>query len=219
MRTESCMGVDIHNTWSSNIGFQQSKGSSEGYSYLVCTTCRCRHPGECRRAADSKERMEAFIGVLPQSIEGNVTASKSRTLKEAINIAKRLMDQTTNNIAQERAYMIWDWNAHQNPNIVTDWLSKYHARIICDEKVVHIPIDGETLIIRAQVMEKKLEDKRLKDIPIVREFPNVFPEDLLGLPPVRQVEFQIDLIPGVALVARAPYRLAPSEMQELSNQL
>ncbi|GJX28551.1 putative reverse transcriptase domain-containing protein [Tanacetum coccineum] len=98
-----------------------------------------------------------------------------------------------------------------------DWLSKYHARIICDEKVVHIPINGETLIIR--VMEKKSDEKRLEDILVVREFPEVFPKDLPGLPPVRQVEFQIDLIPGTAPVARAPYRLAPSEMQELSNQL
>ncbi|GJT74092.1 reverse transcriptase domain-containing protein [Tanacetum coccineum] len=71
-----------------------------------------------------------------------------------------------------------------------------------------------------QVTEKKKSDeKRLEDIPVVREFPEVFPEDLPGLPPVRQVEFQIDLIPGAAPVARAPYRLAPSEMQELSNQL
>ncbi|GJV09026.1 putative reverse transcriptase domain-containing protein [Tanacetum coccineum] len=100
-----------------------------------------------------------------------------------------------------------------------DWLAKYHARIICDEKVVHIPIDGETLIIRAQVMEKKSDEKRLEDIPVVREFLEVFPEDLPSLPPVRQVEFQIDLIPGAAPVARAPYRLAPSEMQELSDQL
>ncbi|GKE34735.1 putative reverse transcriptase domain-containing protein [Tanacetum coccineum] len=68
-------------------------------------------------------------------------------------------------------------------------------------------------------MEKKSDGKRLEDIPIVREFPDVFPEDLPGLPPVRQVEFQIDLILGAAPVARAPYRLAPSEMQELSNQL
>ncbi|GKA52043.1 putative reverse transcriptase domain-containing protein [Tanacetum coccineum] len=68
-------------------------------------------------------------------------------------------------------------------------------------------------------MEKKSDEKRLEDIPVVREFPEVFPEDLPGLPPVRQVEFQIDLIPGAAPVARAPYRLAPSEMQELSNQL
>ncbi|GJZ60990.1 putative reverse transcriptase domain-containing protein [Tanacetum coccineum] len=91
-----------------------------------------------------------------------------------------------------------------------DWLSKYHARIICDEKVIHIPINGETLIIR---------EVRREDIPVVRDILKVFPEDLPGLPPICQVEFQIDLIPGAAPVARAPYRLAPSEMQELSNQL
>ncbi|GKA69642.1 putative reverse transcriptase domain-containing protein [Tanacetum coccineum] len=67
--------------------------------------------------------------------------------------------------------------------------------------------------------EDKSEKKRLEDVPIVRDFPDVFPEDLPGLPPTRQVEFQIDLIPGAAPVARAPYRLAPSEMKELSEQL
>nr|GEW71006.1 putative reverse transcriptase domain, ribonuclease H-like domain, aspartic peptidase domain protein [Tanacetum cinerariifolium] len=92
-----------------------------------------------------------------------------------------------------------------------DWLSKYHAKIIYDEKVVHIPIEDETLIIRAQVMEKKSVEKRLENIPVVREFPNVFPKELPGLPPVHQVEFQIDLIPKAAPVARVPYRLAPSE--------
>ncbi|GJX46469.1 hypothetical protein Tco_0271659 [Tanacetum coccineum] len=68
-----------------------------------------------------------------------------------------------------------------------------------------------------QVTSKKAEDKseerRLKDVPIVREFSEVFPEDLPGLPPARQVEFQIDLVPGAAPIARAPYRLAPAEMQ------
>ncbi|GJZ63108.1 hypothetical protein Tco_1230598 [Tanacetum coccineum] len=54
---------------------------------------------------------------------------------------------------------------------------------------------------------------------IVRDFPEVFPEDLPGLPPTRQVELQIDLKPGAAPVAQAPYRLAPSEMKELSDQL
>ncbi|GJT75624.1 reverse transcriptase domain-containing protein [Tanacetum coccineum] len=75
-----------------------------------------------------------------------------------------------------------------------DWLSKHHAQIICDEKVVHIPINGETLIIRGD-------------------------QNLHGLPPIRQVEFQIDLVPGATPVARAPYRLAPSEIKELSEQL
>ncbi|GJT60494.1 putative reverse transcriptase domain-containing protein, partial [Tanacetum coccineum] len=231
---------------------------------------------------NTEKLMEVFIGGLPRSIEGNVTASKPQTLEEAITITQRLLDQcrkTTNNNAQGRAYMQRDRNAHQDSNVVTgmfllnqhlarvlfdsganksfvfislasmlnippitldtaydieiangnlvgtntviqgatlillnqpfkidlmpiklgsfdvvigmDWLSKYHARIICDEKVVHIPINGETLIIR----------------------------DLPGLPLVRQVEFKIDLIQRAAPVAQAPYRLAPLEMQELSNQL
>ncbi|GJR41488.1 putative reverse transcriptase domain-containing protein, partial [Tanacetum coccineum] len=67
--------------------------------------------------------------------------------------------------------------------------------------------------------EDKSKEKRLEDIPIVRDFPEVFPEDLSGLSPTRQVEFQIDLMPGATPVARAPYRLAPSEMKELSEQL
>ncbi|GKE09298.1 putative reverse transcriptase domain-containing protein [Tanacetum coccineum] len=68
-----------------------------------------------------------------------------------------------------------------------DWLYKYHARIICDEKVVHIPIDGETLIIR--VMENKSDERQMQDILVVREFLKVFPKDLPGLPPVRQELF------------------------------
>ncbi|GKE47336.1 putative reverse transcriptase domain-containing protein [Tanacetum coccineum] len=65
----------------------------------------------------------------------------------------------------------------------------------------------------------KSEGKQIKDVPIVRDFPEVFLKDLPGLLPARLVEFQIDLIPGVAPVDRAPYRLAPSEMKELSEQL
>ncbi|GKD32967.1 hypothetical protein Tco_1248476 [Tanacetum coccineum] len=67
--------------------------------------------------------------------------------------------------------------------------------------------------------EDKSEKKRLEDVPIIQNFPEVFPKDLPGLPLTRQVEFQIDLIPGAAPTARAPYRLAPSEMKELSDQL
>ncbi|GKE83024.1 putative reverse transcriptase domain-containing protein, partial [Tanacetum coccineum] len=78
-------------------------------------------------------------------------------------------------------------------------------------------------IFLAHVTTKETKDKskkkRLEDVPIVRDFPEVFTEDLPSLPLTRQVEFQIDLIPGAALVARATYRLAPSEMKELSDQL
>nr|GEX68436.1 putative reverse transcriptase domain-containing protein [Tanacetum cinerariifolium] len=83
-----------------------------------------------------------------------------------------------------------------NAIIGMDWLEKYHA---------------ET--------KNKSKKKRLEDVPIVRNFPEVFPKDLPGLPMTRQVEFQIDLIPGAAPVARAPYQLASFEMKELSDQL
>ncbi|GKD17485.1 hypothetical protein Tco_1206643, partial [Tanacetum coccineum] len=73
--------------------------------------------------------------------------------------------------------------------------------------------------ISAKKKEDKLEGKQLKDVPIIQDFPEVFPEDLPGLPPARPVEFQIDLILGAAPVARVPYQLAPSEMKELLEQL
>ncbi|GJR75767.1 putative reverse transcriptase domain-containing protein [Tanacetum coccineum] len=65
----------------------------------------------------------------------------------------------------------------------------------------------------------KSKKKQLQDVPIVKKIPEVFPEDLPGLPHTRQVEFHIDLVPGAAPIARAPYRLAPSKMKELVDQL
>ncbi|GKD90790.1 putative reverse transcriptase domain-containing protein [Tanacetum coccineum] len=146
--------------------------------------------------------LEAFIGGLPRSIEGNVTASKPQTLEEAINIAQRLMDQNRRQEAAKAYAATPTENNSFDVFIGMDWLSKYHAKILYDEKVVHIRIDGETLNIRGD-----------------QKFPEAFPEDLSSLPPIRQVEFQIDLILRATPVARAPYRLAPLEMQELSNQL
>ncbi|GKC99004.1 putative reverse transcriptase domain-containing protein, partial [Tanacetum coccineum] len=112
--------------------------------------------------------------------------------------------------------------------ISMDWLPKYHALIVCDEKVVRIPYGDEVLIIRGDDYDKgitskkaedKSEEKRLEDVPIIREFSEVFLDDLPRLPLARQVEFQIDLVPGAAPIARSPYRLAPAELQELSTQL
>nr|GFA23300.1 putative reverse transcriptase domain-containing protein [Tanacetum cinerariifolium] len=73
--------------------------------------------------------------------------------------------------------------------------------------------------ISATKEDDKPERKQIKNVPIIQDFPEVFPEDLPGLPPARPVEFHINLIPGAAPMARAPYRLAPSEMKELSEQL
>ncbi|GJY09015.1 putative reverse transcriptase domain-containing protein [Tanacetum coccineum] len=97
-----------------------------------------------------------------------------------------------------------------------------HLNIISCTKTQKYMLKGCPIFL-AHVTTKETEDKsekkRLEDVPIVRDFPKVFPEDLSGLPPTQQVEFQIDLIPGAAPVARAPYRFTPSEMEELSDQL
>nr|GEZ57744.1 hypothetical protein [Tanacetum cinerariifolium] len=89
-----------------------------------------------------------------------------------------------------------------------DWLRRHHAVSVCDEKLISVTKEDD-----------KSEGKQVKDVPIVQDFTEVFPENLPGLPLDRPVECQIDLIPGAAPVARAPYRLAPSEMKELSEQL
>ncbi|KAE8657890.1 Detected protein of unknown function [Hibiscus syriacus] len=71
----------------------------------------------------------------------------------------------------------------------------------------------------ANLMDSRAREKRLEEIPIVREFPDVFLAELPGLPPDREVEFQIEVMPGTAPIAMAPYRMAPKELQELKNQL
>ncbi|KAF5779109.1 putative nucleotidyltransferase, Ribonuclease H [Helianthus annuus] len=129
-----------------------------------------------------------------------------------------------------------------------DWLSKQQAEILCKEKIIRIPHPGKEPLevqgdksgavvgiisflkaqkclrkghtaILALVTDASTKEKRIEDIPVVRDFPQVFPEDLPGLPPHRQVEFQIELAPGAAPIARAPYRLALTELEELSTQL
>nr|GFA11179.1 putative reverse transcriptase domain-containing protein [Tanacetum cinerariifolium] len=80
-------------------------------------------------------------------------------------------------------------------------------------------IENGCELFLAQVTKQGSKEKRLEDVPVIRDFPEVFFDELPGLPPPRQVEFRIDLISGVAPVVRAPYRLAPSEMKEFSKQL
>ncbi|GKB75420.1 putative reverse transcriptase domain-containing protein [Tanacetum coccineum] len=89
--------------------------------------------------------------------------------------------------ASGHVYAVKDVDQAQGPNVVTG----------CHLYLAH-------------VTEKEKSEKRLEDVPVIRDFPEVFPDDLPGLPPSRQVEFKIDLVPGAAPVARAPYRLAPS---------
>ncbi|GKC40039.1 putative reverse transcriptase domain-containing protein, partial [Tanacetum coccineum] len=128
-----------------------------------------------------------------------------------------------------------------------DWLVEQDVVIVCGKKVVHIPVNNKTLVVEgdrgtsrlkviscikarkyierghqlfvAHVTEKEPKDKRLEDVLVIRDYPEVFPDDLPGLLPPRQVEFKIELVPGAAPIACTPYRLAPSEMKELADQL
>ncbi|GJZ21898.1 putative reverse transcriptase domain-containing protein [Tanacetum coccineum] len=157
-------------------------------------------------------------------------------------------NQAGNGNAVARAYAVGNAGKNSDANVVTVTflLNNCYASILLDTSadrsfvstafssfidIVPYTLDHDYVkyllkgcqVFLAHITTKKTEDKseekRLKDVPIVQDFPEVFPEELPGIPPTRQVEFQINLIPGAAPVARAPYRLALSEMKELSNQL
>ncbi|KAK1422572.1 hypothetical protein QVD17_17855 [Tagetes erecta] len=128
-----------------------------------------------------------------------------------------------------------------------DWLSQHHASIVCNQKIVQFmsPIGEQVCIygerksnitvcsmakarnylkhghqaFLAYVTDKETKGKELDQIPVVNEFSDVFPDELSGVPPEREIEFKIDLVPGANPVAKSPYRLAPSEMKELMSQL
>ncbi|KAJ0641390.1 putative nucleotidyltransferase, Ribonuclease H [Helianthus annuus] len=128
-----------------------------------------------------------------------------------------------------------------------DWLAQNHAEIQCEKKIIHIvtsggkriSVQGERVIkpklcsiVKAvkhvrnggraylsYVIDTSRGVPKLEDVNVVNEYPDVFPEDLPGLPPKREVEFKIELNPGAKPVAKAPYRLAPTEMKELMTQL
>ncbi|GKD42677.1 hypothetical protein Tco_1267322 [Tanacetum coccineum] len=199
-----------------------------------------------RMVPNEEDKVERFVGGLPDNIQGNVIAAEPTKLQDAIRIANNLMDQklkgyaswdqpgltgnkmetrpekpTESNEATAKAYAIGGGGEKPDSNVVTghpfdidlmlvelgsfdgiigmDWLTKYYALIVCDEK-------KGCQVYRAQVTSKKSKDqskeKRLEDVSIIWEFPEVFPEDLPGLPPTRQVEFQIDLVPGAVSTSR-----------------
>nr|GEX00239.1 putative reverse transcriptase domain-containing protein [Tanacetum cinerariifolium] len=102
-----------------------------------------------------------------------------------------------------------------------DWLAERDAVIVCGKKVVRIPCGNKTLIVEGDKASSRLKViSCIKDhVPVILDFPNVFLDDLTGLPSPRKVEFIIDLVPGAAPVSHALYRLTPFVMKELSIQL
>nr|GEX91531.1 transposon Tf2-9 polyprotein [Tanacetum cinerariifolium] len=130
---------------------------------------------------NKEEKVERFVGGLPDNIQGNVITAEPTKLQDAIRIAYNQLDQKLKGYARS--------------------------------------VENKRSRITSKKTKDKSEKKRLEDVSIVREFLEVFLKDLPGLPPAQQVEFQIDLVPGAAPVARARYRSALAEMHELSTQL
>ena len=130
----------------------------------------------------------------------------------------------------------------------TDWLSRHHATVDCYRKEVRFCRPKRTEVVSyglrktlpnsimtatkaskmlrksyqgylAYAIEVRDSGSRLEDIPVVKEFPDLFPEDLLGIPPDREIDFQIKLTPGTEPISKAPYRMAPLELKELKVQM
>ncbi|GJR00098.1 putative reverse transcriptase domain-containing protein [Tanacetum coccineum] len=233
---------------------------------------------------EESDKIEKYVGGLPDMIHGSVVASKPKTIQDAVEIATELMDKKIRTFVerQTESKMKSTANANtsnnqkgtgssQKPTCYECGVQGHFKReypklknnnnrgnqvgggnapakvcgrtcgdkprlqrhdsnrkrglsaiILVHQHQLEYMLKG-CLVFLANVTTKETEDKsekkRLEDVLIVRDFPDVFPKDLPGLPLTRQVKFQIDLIPSAVPVAWAPYRLAPSEMKELSKQL
>ncbi|GJX06970.1 putative reverse transcriptase domain-containing protein [Tanacetum coccineum] len=195
------------------------------------------------------DEVEKYVSGLLDMIQGNVMSYQPQIMEEAIKFANDQMDQKLITISERQAEQLRGYgldnfgscmqeghikrdcpklkngnrgNQRGNDNAPTkfrrhSWYGLVLAKFLLSltvpkEKIVRIP-EGSNLNCSWS------GEKRLENVPIVRDFLEVFPEELSGLPLTRQVEFQIKLMPSAAPVARALYRLAPSEMKELSEQL
>ncbi|GJW86603.1 hypothetical protein Tco_0161943 [Tanacetum coccineum] len=187
-------------------------------------------------------------GGLPDMIHGNIVASRPKTIQEAIEMATELMDKRVSTIAErqaenkrntrkrlpsgqglaqgtfkkklpttEKQLTIGNQavNGQGSSELNVVWQMRGKPRQRRFQKYMEKGFPIFLAHVTAKEVKDKPKKKRLEDVPIVQDFP----KDLPGLPLTRQMEFQIDLVPGAAPVARAPYRLAPSEMKELSEQL
>lgn len=109
-----------------------------------------------------------------------------------------------------------------------DWLQKYKANIDCDKKQITLKLSDHPDVVYSgdkqglgttNIAEISVKEKDIKEIPVVNEFQDVFPNELPGLPPEREVEFPIELVPGTRPIYKSPYRMAPAELKELKAQL
>ncbi|GJS84847.1 putative reverse transcriptase domain-containing protein [Tanacetum coccineum] len=209
------------NVGGQNVARAYTTGNNKKKPYSgllpLCTKCQLHHEGPCTVRCGKCNKVGHLTRDCKCGRQGHYRSD-----------CPKLKDQNRGNEAENKNGVGHPFNIDLMPVelgsfdaiIGMDWLANHHAVIVCNEKIVRIPFGDEVLIVQVtkKEIENKLEEKRLEDVPTIRDFPEVFPEDLPGLPPTRQVEFQIDLVPGAAPVARATYRLALTELQELVQE-
>jgi hypothetical protein len=107
-----------------------------------------------------------------------------------------------------------------------DWMSKYQGNIDCAQKAITVTSSSgvqiehvATMPSRKAYYKKSISGLTLDQVPVVCEYLDVFPEELPRMPPDRDIEFMIELIPGTAPIAQRPYRMNPQELEELKKQL
>ncbi|GJS40502.1 putative reverse transcriptase domain-containing protein, partial [Tanacetum coccineum] len=174
-----------------------------------------------RMFPEESDKINRYVGSFPDMIHGSVMESKPKTMQDAIEFGTELMDKV--------GHLAYDCKSTTNANTANNQRGNgVGQKATCFECGAQGHFKRECLKLknnnRGNQGGNGNSPSKVYAVGRAGTNPNsnvvtVFLEDLSGLPPTRQVEFQIDLIPGAALVARAPYRLAPSEMKELSDQL
>ncbi|GJU47844.1 reverse transcriptase domain-containing protein [Tanacetum coccineum] len=152
-----------------------------------------------RMFPEESDKIERYVGGLHDMIYGNIVASKPKIMQEAVEMATELMDKKVSTIAERQAENKRKFEnslipSQQEPTTTETRVEHWQGLILIHTKRMSVFLAHVT----TKEVEDKSEKKRLEDVPIVRDFPEVFPEDLPGLPPSQQVEFQIDLIPVLA---------------------
>nr|GFB97457.1 hypothetical protein [Tanacetum cinerariifolium] len=183
-----------------NFGSQQSRGPSEGYSYPVCTTCGRRHQGKCHRAAGTCFRC-GQAGHLQKDCKKNITTSTSGQADKkpgASGCVFAITEGQAANTSEHHATI----DCHSYRVIFGDIRAPefvYHGSLPGKSMQIISALQARTLLSHgckgflATIHDMTLDVSSIHDQPIVSEFPDVFPDELPGIPPVREVEFNIEL--------------------------